>query len=152
MCGCASGWVLKMFLVIFPLSHCEMFYETTWKVSFLFPHFVVCVQRGMHAYIHADIQRGMHTYIRSNPPSSSSQLRSQAVTADCGAIVLMLIEYSMWSFRECLLEQFLWYCIKMCIFFLLISKSDLILGWRLFSGLFPHKFIWSTPHRQGMVC
>lgn len=42
---------------------------------------------------------------------------SRLMTANCGAIVLMLIEFSMWSFHECLLAQFLWYCIKMCIFF-----------------------------------
>lgn len=145
-----NGSVLKMFLVIyFLLSHCKMFYETTSKVSV--PYFSLvcgmCVRR--HAFIHAAIQRGMHTYIQSLPPTSSSQLRSQATTADCGAIVLMLIEYSMWSFHECLLAQFLSYCIKMGISF---PKSDLILGWRLFSELFPHKFTWSTLHRECMVC
>lgn len=59
----------------------------------------------------------MCAYKQPLPPSASSQLRSQGMTADCGAIVLMLIEYSMWSFHECLLAQFFYGTISKCAFF-----------------------------------
>lgn len=71
-----------------------MFYELMSKVClFLSFYFVVSVQRGTHTYI-------------LSLPSVSLQLKSQAMMVNCRAFVLMLIEYSMLSFHECLLAQF----------------------------------------------
>lgn len=87
------------------------------------------------------------TYMWSLPLSVFSQLRSQAVAAHCGAIVLMLIEYSTRSFHGCLLSHFIMVLYQNVHFFpLLISKSDLVLWWRLFSSL-----VYTSQTVYGMI-
>lgn len=101
MCGYVSVWERISFKDVFSyLSQSEMCYETTSKV---------CVSFFSLMLWYVFREACIHAYVLS----ASSQFRSQAMTADCGTIVLMLIEYSMWSFHECLLAQLLWYCIKM---------------------------------------
>ena len=133
-----NGWVFKMFsLTFFFCLDVKCFMKLHQKSVFLsFPSFCgMCVEK--------------HAYIWSLPPSASSQLTSWTMTAYYGAIVLMLIEYSMWSFHECLPVQFFRVLYQNVHFFpLLISKSDSILGWRLFSGLFPHKHMWCSLQRE----
>lgn len=63
-------------------------------------------------------------YKRPLPPSASSQLTSQGMTADCGGIVLMLIEYNMWSFHECLLAQFFFMVAYQNVHFFSLSPSS----------------------------
>lgn len=68
---------------------------------------VTCVflSRKRHVWTHA-WKAFIEPFIQSHAPVFS-QLRSQAMAAYYGAIVLMLIEYSMWPFHECLLSQFI---------------------------------------------
>lgn len=73
VCGLGgNGWVSKMFSFFSSVSFEDVLGNIKSRCLFLFTNFVVCVQRGMHTYIHAAIQRGMHTYIWSVPPASSS--------------------------------------------------------------------------------
>lgn len=82
----------------------------------------------------------------SLPLSVFSQLRSQAVAAHCGAIVLMLIEYSARSFHGCLLSHFIMVLYQNVHFFPPSLFQNQI--WCCDGGYLVH---WSTQLRQCMV-
>lgn len=104
-------------------THCLMYVWSGWKwlgFNDVFSYFFSCLivrwfrQQHQKSVSRFSISCGMcaerHAYIYIVCPALFLFIAqiSRLMTTNCGAIVLMLIEYSMWSFHECLLAQFLW--------------------------------------------
>lgn len=131
-------WVemLEFFIYFFYCLTVRWFRKKHQKsTSFFHISYGMCAER--HAYMHV-IFTTLFLFI--------AQI-SRLMPANCGAIVLMLIEYSMWSFHKCLLVHFIWYCIKMSFSFPPSSFPNQISYW--IGGCLEGHFLTSS---VGLLC